>query len=195
MSDLSAAPALPHLTSLSLSFTPNHRVPHTPQLSLADLPIFPPLPRLTSLLLTLSGDRSSLPSGGIQHLLAQVDAARLTRLSLINLFIGPTALSHILAAAPSLEELYISVNSRQTIMDHQFTSGGLRILHINAPGGFGLTVDDLTEIARAVRTLEQVGSGNRVFEVVRRWEGEAVVVELARWGRVDTPGYFQVWRG
>ena len=58
----------------------------------------------------------------------------------------------------------------------------------------GPTSEDLNSLAVDMPKLEQVGSGDRVYEVIRRYEGDEHVVELSRLSR-SMPGYFQVWRG
>lgn len=165
-------------------------------MTVADLPKFPYAPNLSSLLLTLSGDRAFMPPGGLAHLQEQVNFAALRRLSLLHLYIGSAILSDMLQSAPYLEELYISVNGRQAIVDcPELRSSRLKILHVNAPERWGPTGEDLTGLAVDMRYLEQIGQGNRVYEVVRRLDGEEESVELVRWSRTTTPGYFQIWRG
>ncbi|ORY31235.1 hypothetical protein BCR39DRAFT_527024 [Naematelia encephala] len=192
LGDLSSAPPMPYLENLSISFT----TPHKSILKIEDLPVLPPTPNLTSLLLTLSGDRAFIPQDGLAHLQSQCSFGNLRRLSLSNLFIVTIYLTEILEASPSLEELYISVNGRSTVLDCPLLlKSGLRVLHINAPVQWGPTSDDLLGLAKSMEKLEQVGSGNRVYEVIRRFEGDERVVELVRWSRTWTPAYFQVWRG
>jgi len=196
LADLSNSPQLYNLHSLSLSFTAPHKTPTHPYLTADDMPRFPSAPYLRSLLLTLSGDRAFIPHGGLARLQAQVDFSSLRRLSLLHLYIGPTTLGEIVTSAPRLDELYISVNGRAAVMDcPELRSSHLRILHINAPDRWGPTGDDLMSLASSMDRLEQVGSGNRVYEVLRRFEGDEHIVELVRWSKTTTPGYFQVWRG
>ena len=196
LTDLSGSPDLPSLSTLSISFTSPHKTPTFPHLTVDDIPTFPYTPSLRSLLFTLSGDRAFIPPGGLAKLKAQIDFVSLRRLSIINLFVGPNSLSEVITSAPNLEELYVSVNGRATVLECDDLRGsGLRILHVNAPERWGPSPDDLTGLARVMPRLEQVGTGNRVFEVVRRYEGDEHVVELSRWARTTTPGYFQVWRG
>lgn len=219
---MSQAPEMPFLHTYSLSISAPHRTPLL--LTTDDLPLLPPAPRLTTLLLTLSGSRAHLPYGGVPHLVSQADWSRIARLSLINLVVSAPQLDSILHASPGMEELYISVNGKTTLFDSKSlrysgsgasevsaSSGGegeggkgrqgrkgesgrtgLRILHVNAPEKWGPTPDDLAELAKGIEGLREVGSGNRVYEVHRREGGE---VELSRWSRTWTPGYFQVWRG
>lgn len=71
----------------------------------------------------------------------------------------------------------------------------LRVLHVNAPERWGPTLEDWVGLGGWLPELEQVGTGNRVYEVRRRTVGEEKVVEVVRWSRNYTPGYFQVWRG
>jgi hypothetical protein len=217
---MSQAPEMPFLHTYSLSISAPHRTPLL--LTTDDLPLLPPAPHLTTLLLTLSGSRAHLPYGGVPHLVSQADWSQIARLSLINLVVSAPQLDSILHASPGMEELYISVNGKTTLFDSESlrctgsgaseaseasarqgatgaTGGkvesgttGLRILHVNAPEKWGPTPDDLAELAKGIETLREVGSGNRVYEVHRREGGE---VELSRWSRTWTPGYFQVWRG
>lgn len=195
--DLSGSPSLPSLHTLSLSFASPHRTPQHPHLTVADLPVLPrEIPCLTSLFLTLSGDRAFLPQGGLDHLSQQVELANLKRLSILNLFIGTTNLESLLSQSPELEELYISVNGRNTVLECKALRGSvLKILHVNAPERWGPDIDDMTDLARVMPALEQIGSGNRVYEINRRYEGDEHVVELCRWSKTYTPGYFQIWRG
>jgi hypothetical protein len=66
---------------------------------------------------------------------------------------------------------------------------------VNAPET-GVSSEDLLVLAQEMIGLEQVGSGNRVYEVWRRLgEDDEKVVELSRWGRTSIPAYFQIWRG
>lgn len=165
---------------------------------MTDLPTLPNLPRLQSLHLTLSGEKRHLPSGGIPKLLSEVDLASIHRLSILGLVISQPQLSALVRAGPELQELYISVNDKNTVLQCPDLQGcGLRILHVNAPELMGPTIDDLTKLAEMMPDLEQVSSGNRVFyEVFRSLdESGSVVVELARWSRTTTPAYFQIWRG
>lgn len=199
MTDLSDAPSLNCLRSLSLSFPPPHRTPVHPNFTAPDLPLLPHAPNLTSLLLTLSSDRALFPSEGLDVLAQQVDFGRLTKLSILNLFCSAQTVSSILALASNVEELYLSLQGAHVIAESDLVQPGkaerLRILHVNAPERWAPTVENLSEVARALPRLEQVGSGNRVYEVHRRLEGDERVVELCRWSRTFTPGYFQNWRG
>lgn len=189
--NLSRAPEMPHLHTFSLSITAPHRIPL--YLTLEDLPRLPPVPALSSLHITLSGARASLLSGGIEHLLSQTDCAQLKRLSLLNIVVSAGQLTSLLQAAPDLEELYISTNGKQTLVDCLiFTGRQIRIFHVTAPEKWGPTADDLAVLGGRLPVLEQIGTGNRVYEVLRKEGGGA---ELVRWGRTTVPGYFQVWRG
>jgi hypothetical protein len=180
-----------NLHTFSISITAPHRIPL--YLTLDDLPRLPPVRRLSSLHITLSGARASLPSGGVDHLLSQTDFGQLKRLSLLNIVVSATQLSVLLKAAPDLEELYISTNGKQTLVDcSKFNGLGIRIFHVTAPEKWGPTADDLSVLAGRLPNLEQIGTGNRVYEVLRKEGGGA---ELIRWGRTTVPGYFQVWRG
>lgn len=184
---------MPQLHTLSLSFA----CPAKEYLDVTDLPTLPHLPRLDSLHLTLSGDKRHLPTGGLPKLLAEVDFASLRRLSILGLVISAPQLSVIIQAAPHLEELYITVNGKNTVLQCEDLRGyGLKVLHINAPERWAPTADDLTILAGQMPDLEQVGSGNRVYEVSRRLDEEDnPVIELYRWAKTTTPAYFQVWRG
>lgn len=184
---------MPRLHTLSLSFA----CPAKEFLDITDLPTLPHLPRLESLHLTLSGDKRHLPAGGLPKLLSEVDFTSLRRLSILGLVISTPQLSALVQAAPQLEELYISVNGKNTVMQcDELRQYGLRVLHVNAPERWGPTPDDLAHLASSMPRLEQVGSGNRVYEVFRRLDdGDKPVVELYRWARTTTPAYFQVWRG
>jgi hypothetical protein len=73
----------------------------------------------------------------------------------------------------------------------------LRTFHVNAPSPerWGPSVEDLKLVAKGCKGIEEIGVGNRVYEVKRRFEGVEVVVDLVRWSRTTIPGYFQVWRG
>lgn len=182
---------MPNLHTFSLSITAPHRTPL--YLSIDDLPRLPPLRNLSSLFITLSGARASLPSGGVAHLLAQTDFSRLTRLALLNMVVTAGQLGALLDASPNLEELYISTNGKRALIDCSELSGRrLRVLHVTAPEKWGPDADDLTDLARRLPVVEQVGTGNRVYEVMRK---ERVGAELVRWGRTAVPAYFQVWRG
>ena len=191
--DLSRAPGLEHLQILSLSFP----CPSKEHLDVTDLPTLPNLPQLQSLHLTLSGDKRHLPAGGIAKLLSEVDLAALRRLSILGLVISQPQLSAMVKAGRELEELYISVNDKNTALHcEELRNHNLRIIHVNAPELMGPTVDDLTRLAEVMPDLEQVGSGNRVYEVHRTLnEAGESVVELARWSRTTVPAYFQIWRG
>ena len=197
MNDLSSSPSLPNLQNLSLSFPPPHRTPAHPEIITSDLPLFPPTSTgLKALLLTLSGDRAFIPPGGLEHFSSQINFAHLKRLSVLNLFIETDTLTSILDISPNLEELYISVKHRKTVLECQEWIGrGLTILHVNAPEWCGPDTEDLTHLAEVMPALEQIGTGNKVYEISRRYDGDDHVVELSRWSRTTVPGYFQVWRG
>jgi hypothetical protein len=192
--DLTRAPGLDRLHTLSSSFyCPTNRA----ALAIEDLPSLPKLPNLSSLHLTLSGEKRDIPSGALERLYSQIEPGSLRRLSLLNLIISTSQLSTILTASPSLEELYISLNNRQTILNCPIVKGcNLKILHINTPPEGGLTSDDLVQLAKEIKELDQIGTGNRVYEVWRSLgDDDEKIVELSRWGRTTTPAYFQIWRG
>jgi hypothetical protein len=180
-----------NLHTFSLSIAAPHRTPL--YLTVSDLPRLPPLRQLSALHITLSGARASLPDGGIDHLLAQTDFAHLKRLSLLNIVVSASQLRLLLSAAFNLEELYISTNGKQTLIDCTALTGRLlRIFHVTAPEKWAPTSQELAELAGRLPEVEQIGTGNRVYEVLRKEGGMA---ELVRWSRTAVPGYFQVWRG
>ncbi|OCF33621.1 hypothetical protein I316_04695 [Kwoniella heveanensis BCC8398] len=221
--DLASSPSLPRLNTLSLSMTTPHKDASDPTIEPADLPTFPAFPSLTSLHLTLSAAHLFLPLESYQHLQAQLPPS-LIKLSLINLVIASETVAHILTSNPHLEELYISVNHRNTVLDCEALAEHgqkLRILHVNAPEKWGPNSDDLLVLADRLKGLEQIGSGNRVYEVHRyldgplnhftshntdeeggredidrggRDVGDHSRTELCRWTKPFIPGYFQVWR-
>ncbi|KAL7422920.1 hypothetical protein Q5752_002217 [Cryptotrichosporon argae] len=186
--DLSHVPPFVRLRTLSLTFT----AAGTEPVPLPAVPLLPPLPELTAFDLTLSGNKRFLPLPTLEFLLASVPAHSLTRVSLLNLVLGTDSLN-VLLALPKLAELYVSVNHKRTVLDAN-VGDALRVLHVNAPEQWGPTIDDLCEIARRAKGIEEIGALNRVYEVHRRWQGDEHVVELARWSKVQVPGYFQVWR-
>ena len=164
------------------------------------------MPSLTSLHISMSGQRRFIPYGGLQHLLTQIDVSRLRKLSILGIVIGTPTLSTILTCATRLQELYLSVNTSATVLECPELASErtratracacLRVLHVNAPERWAPGIRDLESLAKSVPTLEQLGSGNRVYEVVRRYgtNGEREV-RLRRWARTGVPGYFQIWRG
>jgi hypothetical protein len=138
--------------------------------------------------------RKTLSLPGLHALSAQVDFGRLTRLALLGLVLDSAVLKKVIALAPGLEELYMSIASEATLADASVSFaplGRLRIWHANAP--HALPREILARVAATV-PVEQIGSMNRVYEVVRREIGGQSSVLLTRWGRVQTPGYFRVWR-
>lgn len=189
--DLSQAPELNYLHTLSLSFystTTNHT-------EAAEIPSLPHIPNLSSLHLTLSGDKRPLAPASLTKLLSEINQSSLRRLSLLNLIISSSQLSTILISCPKLEELYITVDSRQTLQCPELEGCSLRVFHVNASEN-GPTGDDLLELARGMPGLDQIGSQNRVYEIWRSLdENGEKVVELSRWGRITVPSYFQIWRG
>ncbi|KAL1412669.1 hypothetical protein Q8F55_000416 [Vanrija albida] len=197
--DLSGAPELSSLKTFSLSFpAPNGREVLEP----GDMPLLRRTDTLTALELTLSTNGAHtaqrnrlLPIPAFEALTSQIDFHRLTRLALLNLVIDSDTLSAILDVSPALEELYISIASRR-VLQHTaaLASAPLRILHANAPESAGPTRTDLAGLALYMPKVQQIGSLNRVYEVHRRFDGDRLVVELARWSQIMTPGYFQVWR-
>ena len=188
--DMSSSPDMPCLRTFSLSF------PSPKDLNLSDMPILPSAQSLRSLHLTLSGERKHIPYGGLDALTSRVYFGHLRRLSILGMVIGPQTLSRILQIAPQLDELYISINGKKTLQDcPDLTASSLKVFHVTAPERWGPNVEDMEILARSMRSLEQIGSGTRVYEVSRRYEGDEVVVELNRWSRTTAPGYFQIWRG
>ncbi|WRT70742.1 uncharacterized protein IL334_007741 [Kwoniella shivajii] len=203
--DLSHAPSLPSLQVFSMTMTLPHRdITRNSIVTSEDLPILPLSPSLTSLHLTLSGSHLFLPLTSYQNFQSQIPHDRIQKLSLINLVIASDTLTFILESNPNLEELYISVNGRSTVLDCQglfeYGRNKLKILHINAPDKWGPNSDDLQILASKLENLEQIGSGNRVYEIHRRLELDQeedelkVKTELCRWSKTWIPGYFQVWR-
>ncbi|TXT05911.1 hypothetical protein VHUM_03672 [Vanrija humicola] len=197
--DLSGAPELSSLKTFSLSFpAPSGRQ----ELEPSDMPLLRRTDTLRALELTLSTNGAHtaqrhhlLPVPALRALTSQIDFERLTRLALLNLVIDTDTLSGILEVSPALEELYISVPSRRVLQQTPtLHSAPLRILHANAPESMGPTRTDLAELALVMPKVQQIGSLNRVYEVHRRFDGEKLVVELARWSQIMIPGYFQVWR-
>ncbi|KAK8850569.1 hypothetical protein IAR55_004487 [Kwoniella newhampshirensis] len=196
--DLTSAPPLPQLTTLSLTISIPHPDPANPIAVPSDLPILPSLRSLTSFHLTLSAAHYWLPLSTYVALQSQLSTpSMLRKLSLINLVIGQDTLSYILETNPLLEELYISINGRSTILNCEALEGNnkLRIFHVNAPPQWTPTSDDLTRLAEKMRGLDQIGASNRVYEVHRRLDDDGISrAELSRWGKTTIPGYFQVWR-
>lgn len=196
--DLAHAPRAA-LHTFSLSFAAPR---HGGGLISEDMPRLPSGADLRALELTLS--RVSATHGGVplpldafHALAAQTDFARITRLALLNLLLDAGMLATVLAASPALEELYISITGPEALDALAGdTPPDLRIVHANAPEQPHLVPprEVLAVAAANIPNCEQIGSMNRVYEVFRRYEGESVVVELHRWSRVDTPGYFRVWR-
>jgi hypothetical protein len=191
--DLSRLPDLSNLHTLSLAFT----CPAKESLGLEDLPTLPTLPNLDSLHFTLSGEKRLFPPEALGKLRSEIFITSLKRLSLLNLVISTSQLEEIITSCPLLKELYISINGRQTLLDcHALERCGLEILHVNAPDRWGLTGDDLVRLAEGMVGLDQIGTGNRVYEVFRNLDEEGEkIVELGRWSRTTIPAYFQVWRG
>ncbi|WWC92354.1 uncharacterized protein L201_007311 [Kwoniella dendrophila CBS 6074] len=206
--DLSRSPSLPKLHTLSLSITIPHREASNSTLSSEDLPILPIYPSLKALHLTLSGSNLFLPLSvykTFQSQLSSEDKNKLEKLSLINLVISSETLEFILESNPNLKELYISVNGKLTILDSldklKEYSNNLEILHINAPEKWGPNSDDLRYIAENLKNLQQIGSGNRVYEIHRKLSDNLdqdgnpkEETHLCRWSKSWIPGYFQVWR-
>lgn len=213
LTDLSDSPALESLSTLSLSFSSASLPRIHQEYPSSELPLLPsPLPSLTSLFLNLSSVKHNLSPDGIHVLAERTDFRNLTRLSILNLFCDSAHLSAIFALSPALQELYISIKGEHVLreaLDVAFpgeVSGSslnglrpgrdLRILHVIVPERWAPSPDDLAEVAEKLPRLEQVGSGTRIYEVQRRYGSDGRVrVELNRWSRTTTPGYFQIWRG
>lgn len=213
MIDLSDAPALDSLTTLSLSFSSASLPRIHQEYPSSELPILPsPLPSLNSLFLNLSTVKHNLSGDGIHVLAERVNFRQLTRLAILNLFCDTVHLSAILALSPSLQELYISIKGEHVLREaldaispsdggaspeHGQGSGGdLRILHVIVPERWAPSPDDLAEAAEKLPRLEQIGSGTRIYEVDRRYAPDGNIrVQLNRFSRTTTPGYFQIWRG
>jgi hypothetical protein len=179
---------MPNLTAYSLSFALPAQAASTCPLSGIQLPVAP----LRSFHLSLTTLKS--PLANLDVLRTQIDMNALTSLSLLNLTLSTQVLAELLSLAPNLDELYISTPSRETTASPRVFAGcKLRILHISCTEW--VPRDDLVRIAEIVPGVEQIGVANRVYEVHRRLEGQKHVVELSRWSKTYTPGYFQVWRG
>lgn len=134
-----------------------------------------------------------LSSAALGALTAQIDFTRLTRLALLNLVVDADVLNSVLANSSNLEELYITIWSHRTLASMPSTN--LRIFHANAPEALAPTRDHLSVLARSMPRLEQIGSMNRIYEVHRRLTPVGgSTIDLVRWSRVYTPGYFLVWR-
>ena len=191
--NLSKAPDLVNLQTLSLSFVSTT----TASFTVHDIPTLPELSNLSSLHLTLSGDKRPLGFSSFSRLFLGLNRSGLKRLSLLNLIISASQLTIILDECPNLEELYITISSRKALRDcSKLENDRLKVFHANAPPDDGPTSDDLTELARRMPSLDQIGSGTKVYEVWRSLgDKEEKVVELSRWGRITVPAYFQIWRG
>ena len=186
---MSGASELDRLQTFSLSIAAPHRSPLI--LRDTDLPRIPPAPSLTALHLTLSGGRCQLPDGFLAHFASQIALSRLTSLALLNLLVTPSQLASALRTCLQLTELFISSVSPAILSTPELENTRLTVIHLTAAERSPPKLEALVALAERVKTLEQVGVGNRVYEVFR---GRGVV-ELARWGRTDIPRYFQVWRG
>lgn len=193
--DLSRAPNISSLHTLSLSI----QCPAGGDLDRDDLPRLPPLPNLEALHLTLSGEKRFLPSPVLLQFGYELGDCSIKRLSLLNILLYADQLSIILQSHPGLRELYISITDHRTLRDCVELRGNdwLEVFHVNPDYG-GVEMDLLVELASGMSALQQIGVGNRVYEVSRRFDDDdedKVVIELYRWSRTDTPGYFQIWRG
>jgi hypothetical protein len=201
--DLSSCAPLNFLHTLSISFSSPHLSLSHPTFLSSDLPNLPSLPALTSLFLNLSSDLAILPPDAIDHLAAQIAFSRLTRLSILHLFCTSDHVNTILALCPDLEELYITVISANVLHETTFGQHGagekLTVVHVTGEEPHLPTVEDLRMVAARLPGLEQVGMGNRVYEVHRSLQGAGeeaeLVIELSRWSRIYTPSYFLNWRG
>lgn len=120
-----------------------------------------------------------------------MDLSRLTSLALLNFTVSSTQVAEILLACPDLAELFITISTPQTLETAELGISRLEILHLTGTERALPRLEDLTRLAVRLPTVQQIGCGNRVYEVFRG-KGD---VELARWGRIDIPRYFQVWRG
>ncbi|WVQ85859.1 hypothetical protein IAT38_008027 [Cryptococcus sp. DSM 104549] len=205
--DLKAAPPLLNLHTLSLTVSiptlPNQPIGKPITVASHNLPVLPHLPSLTSLTMSASA-RPEMSHDVFLSLQAQLASpSRLRRLSLINFYItSADTLSSILTSNPALEELYITPKT-QAIVDAcpEIDGCNLRAVHLNVglPERDGIhrhrpMVEWLESLAVRMPKLEQIGAGNMVLEVHRRLLGDKSVVELCRWSKPTTPGYFQVWR-
>lgn len=165
------------------------------------MPVLRRTPTLRALELNLTTPSTShpqrernLPTSALAMLRHQVDFAALSRLALLNMVIDGETLWSILAAAPALEELYICAAWADVRDCPGLSDARLRVFHANTPENAGPSAAQLTGVAARMPRVVQVGSGNRVYEVHRWYEGEERRVELSRWSQIQTPGYFQVWR-
>ena len=186
---MSSAPELPRLNTYSLSITAPHRTPL--MLQEADLPRIPPSPYLTALHLTLSGARAIMPTDFVAHFASQINMSALKSLSLLNLLVTPAQLGRLLRVSANLEELYISSVSPGILDTAELADCRLTAFHLTGAERAPPRLETMIRLAERVPSLQQMGVGNRVYEVYRG-RGE---VELVRWSRTDIPRYFQIWRG
>lgn len=234
-----------------------------------EMPALPDLPNLRNFHLTMSSQhqQSWMPILGFEALRTKVNFSKLRSVSFSNLVLDSVVLREILKEMKVVEELYLTIGSRAVLVglasgltstlpetgpkaDRKFDGwrrNHLRILHFTIQSQT-YEVEDLRKLAEAIPSLEQIGAGNRVYEVLRRYQPrrvvrdeatemddkgvttgenmvevgnghrddrpsfvdqqqwdldqsleqdqeEEVVVELARWSKTTTPGYFQIWRG
>lgn len=133
------------------------------------------------------------PRADVLGLAEQVDFGNLSRVAVLGLVLDGELLRELVRLAPRLEELYFSINSEDTLEDVDFSPlKNLRVWHANSHGNY-VSREVLARVA-ATLPVEEIGSGNRVYEVVRREVDGASTILLTRWGRVETPSYFRVWR-
>ncbi|EIW70127.1 hypothetical protein TREMEDRAFT_68502 [Tremella mesenterica DSM 1558] len=213
LTDMSHFPPLPFLHTLSISISPSkplssptttsnsfpistftsHKPIPPPSLP---FPHLPPVPSLQSLHITYSNSQIPLLPHSIPFLSCQLSPRNLLKLSLLNFILSSDTLSLLLQEFCNLEELYITLPSFEPV--HQcfdlLSQSNLKVLHINLPDR-GSEVEELEGLVERMKWLEEVGMGNRVYEVVRTYEEGMKKVELVRWGKTSIPRYFQIWRG
>ncbi|KAK4688478.1 hypothetical protein P7C73_g1620, partial [Tremellales sp. Uapishka_1] len=193
MKDLSLAPILPCLHTFSLSFRLEARTPARPDVSMPCLP--PGIEGLRCLHLTAQNGPQEISIDSLHDLDKQINLTTLRKISLLNLDMSQATLACLMQKTPRLEELYISVQERSVVFDCKALRGStLRILNINSPDVAPPSMGDLVALAKRMPALEELGHGNRVYEVHRHFEDEESVVELFRWSKPSIPGYFQIWR-
>ncbi|RXK41989.1 hypothetical protein M231_00710 [Tremella mesenterica] len=213
LTDMSHFPPLPFLHTLSISISPSKPLssPSTtsnlfPNSSFTShkpipphscpIPSLPPVPSLQSLHITYSNSQIPLLPHSIPFLSSQLSPGNLLKLSLLNFILSSDTLSLLLQEFRNLHELYITLPSFEPV--HQcfdlLSQSKLKVLHVNLPDR-GSGVEEIEGLVERMKWLEEVGMGNRVYEVVRTYEEGMKKVELVRWGKTSIPRYFQIWRG
>jgi hypothetical protein len=100
-------------------------------------------------------------------------------------------LESLLYTCPGLEELFITSVCPDILETPELTGHQLQVFHLTGPERYPPRLETFVGVAQRLPDLQQLGCGNRVYEVLRG-TGD---VELVRWGRTDIPRYFQIWRG